>query len=1258
MTSTALSMPLRDAIDIPVVVHDDDFVLQIHRAQEAADQTLDDYVVTDAIAAAIDDALKIVEGAVTSGTSKGAFVHGSFGAGKSHFMAVLHLLLTGNAHARSMAGLQAVVAGRSTLLERKFLAVDYHFVGADSVESALFGGYLRTVRAKHPDAVAPVLHRSEALLENADQLRKQLGDEAFFANLDGGTGGGGWAKFGGGGITPAGYESARSADPSDPARQNLVAQLVKNYFSGFETTGTWLDMSSGLEAMANHAKGLGYEGIVLFLDELVLWLSAHLRDSTFISTETSKVAKLVETGNARLAVPLVSFVARQRNLKDFVGESHGAEKVALDDSFQWWEGRFEKITLPAADLPQIVQRRLLTASSEAGEAAIAKAIAKVRANPKSYNHLLTDEAHSSSADFQMVYPFSPALVDAMIALSAIMQRERTALKIMSELLANGRDELTVGDVIGVGDLFDAVVLGDSEPLSDDMKSVFKAARVFYTQKMRPYLLSRNGLSESEARGLERTHQFRRDDRIAKTLLIAAIAPGATSLKDMTASKLAALNFGSVVSMLPGQEAAQVVTKVKEWSGEFGEITVGHQTGDPVISLQLSGIDLDSVLVHVQMEDNAPNRRRLIRELLVEQIGAVRTGAIGSEYSLTHVWRGQKRDVDVIFGNIRDRQTMPESALQAIDGRWRLIIDYPFDEADHRPTDDVERLRQLREGGLDTDSVAWLANFISAARLEDIGKLVTLDYLLTGNRFDQYSGSLPVAEREPARRQLTNQRDSLREQVLASLRQAYGIDAAPEDQMGALVPDGRVFIALARDYDPLKPSAPNFQGAVTGVLGRALDARYPKHPKIDRDGDELRRGEITAVLDLARRAMAAGSRIEGLDRPTANKVRRVVDAFGVGKLSETTYVLQPQFFRWHDDFTKAAVSGDVTVRELRASIADFGFTTDVADLLVLAWAAMTDRELKRYGGRLPEPGIGTLVPEVTLHEPMLPTAEEWTQARERAKALFGVGASEFHLSSASLERLSAAIGNETKDRAADVDALVRRLDEHAAPLGLSDVSPRLASARRARDLVSSLNQASSGIDRIRVLAEFDLPSELPALATCIASAGEVQAAIAGANWQLIDQLSSLGGDQAAEAVRHLQNVAGAEELHSKLRPALSEAATTVTSILVERSPQPSGPSPEELEAARRAEEERRRAEEKRARELAEQHRLLAEEQERVHREREELDRQRRDAAERARLTKSEYIEQASELETLLRAFVEELSNPVPGKKLRVSWRWED
>ena len=200
--------------------------------------------------------------------------------------------------------------------------------------------------------------------------------------------------------------------------------------------------------------------------------------------------------------------------------------------------------------------------------------------------------------------------------------------------------------------------------------------------------------------------------------------------------------------------------------------------------------------------------------------------LGSEYSLTHVWRGQKREVDVVFGNVRDARALPDAALLATDGRWKLVVDFPFDDAGHPPSDDVLRLVQLKQDRLESDTIAWLPHFLTATRMDDIGKLVVLDYLLTGARFDQYSTSLPVNDREPARRQLANQRDSLRDQIVLALRQSYGIDAATDDHLGERVPEGNTFVTLAPDFDPQKPSSPSFADAVVAVLGGGLDARFP------------------------------------------------------------------------------------------------------------------------------------------------------------------------------------------------------------------------------------------------------------------------------------------------------------------------------------------------------------------------------------------------------------------------------------------------
>ncbi|GAA4282747.1 hypothetical protein GCM10022261_02780 [Brevibacterium daeguense] len=1269
-TASSLTMMLRDAIHVPEAVHDDDFVMRIHEGVPAAEQTLKDYVVTDKIAEAFDEGLTLVKSSLLRGNAKGAFIHGSFGAGKSHYMAVMHLLLTGNPHARALPGLQSVVAGHADVLSRKFLAVDYHLIGAESFEGALFQGYVNTVKDKHPDAVAPVLHQSDLLFQNAQELRTQMGDDLFFskfaADFDPVLG-----TLSGGGLSAAELDAAAAGTASERDRQAVAAKLVETYFPAYTSTSAWLPIDQGLRIMTAHAKGLGYDGLVLFLDELVLWLANHLRDSAFIQNETSKVAKLVETGSGRMAIPMVSFVARQRALKEFLGGGNvGAEQVALEDSFQWWEDRFDKITLAAADLPEIVNKRLLTPASEAGKNALASAVARVRANPTDWKHLLTDSVGSGAVDFEKVYPFSPALVDAMVALSAIMQRERTALKIMSELLYRGRDELTVGDVIPVGDLFDVVVLGDAKPLTDDMVKVFEAAASFYRGKMRPYLLDKHNVTDAEARALDRNHPFRREDRLAKTLLVAAIAPGATSLKDLTASKLAALNFGSVVSMFGGNVSGQVVTLAAEWQGKFSEITVGS-TADPVISLQLTGVDFDAILAHVTQEDSHPNRRKLIRDTLVDEIGAVATGSYAGEYAFDHVWRGQKRTVDVVFGNVRDKAAMPVEALKASYGRWKLVVDYPFDDEEGRnPSDDVARIYDLKQDNVVSDTVIWVPHFLTAQRMDDVGKLVQLEYLLTGDRFDQYSANLPVNDREPARRLLTNQRDSLRSQLVALLRQAYGVDSsANDDNLGTRLP-GTNFVTLADGFTPAQPSAATLHDAVMGVLGSALTARYPKHPEIERGTEEVRRAELNAVLSLARRAVDAGGRLADVDRATSSKVRRVVTAYGVGLLRETTYALDAQHFAFFDDFTRAAGTGDVTVGTLREVLAERGMTVDTMDLLVLTWAKITDREWYRAGARTSEPGIGSLAPDMLLREPVLPSEEEWQVALTRAKALFGVAADEYHLSTKAVERVSDALLGKVRPAVSTTSEAATELSEHRALLGLDETSPRWQSVTRGRDLVAVLATADNAVARIKALAQFDLPAEAQAISRSIAASGHVVAALRGASWSLIDRLPTLGGDRAARALAALRDVARQAELHAPLKPALDAAAQEAVDVIANDPVEVAQRRREEEEARRLREEAERKAAEERAAREAEYARQQAEietkrleQAERdaeIARQRAELDRIRLELEERerARLAEnSRVISRAAEVQEIGRKITEELANPVKGKTLRISWRWE-
>lgn len=1159
MTSTPY---LRDVLTIPERVDAADFVLQLQSGVAAAGRTLDEYVVTSALAESFDRALSLVERTIAGGQSKGAFIHGSFGSGKSHFMAVLHLLLTGNPDARALPGLQEVVAARQGVLGRNVLAIDYHLLGKESFEAAIFGGYLETVARLHPEAPAPVLHQTDALLADAAGLRARLGDEEFLGGLGGSGASAGWGARRGGAWTAESYAAAAAAPAGDARRDALVTALVGAYFSGYTRAGQWLDTAAGLRAMTEHAKGLGYDGVVLFLDELVLWLAQHLGDSEFIQNESSKVAKLVETEMTALPVPLVSFVARQRDLKDFLGSNAtGAVQVAIGDSFRWWEDRFDRIELAAADLPQIVHKRLLEPVSDDAALAIRAAVDRVRADSASWGYLLTDAQGSGADAFQLTYPFSPALVDAMIALSALMQRERTALRLMGELLAAGRGELTVNDVIPVGDLFDVVVMGGSQPLTQVMTQHFAHARQWYEAKFRPWLLDKHGLTDAAARSLPRTHAFRTQDRLAKTLLVAFLAPGTPSLASLTFAKLAALNYGTVASFVPGQQAQMVGTHVRQWAAEFGEVQVG-EGANPVVSLTLTGVDHDALLDSVQHEDTEPNRRALLRRLLTGELGVAGSHTLVAEWTTTVVWRGAKREVDVLFGNVRDDAELPNDALRASSGRWKVVIDVPFDAGDHTAQEDLNRIHRLREDGFTSATLIWLPHFFTAARMADVGKLTTLEYLLTGERFDQSASRLNPGEREPARQALENQRRSLRERVLESLRQAYGVSAAKAENVDTQLLASEVLTTLLPGVGVAPPVAATLRAALESALRQALDAQYPQHPRFELEAD-FRRADLAAVLDSARTAIDAGGRLDGVDRARAGVLRRIAEPLRCGRPRETVFHVAPQTFGWLDDFTRwsaeAAAGGDLRVADLRVRLQPYGMVSDVEDLLIAVWAALEDREWSRGGTVLPAPGIGQVTGDMVLRAARLPSVEEWQAAVRAAGPLFGVAAPP-RRSAAGVSALARDLRVAVQRFVTPARELVAVLEAHAALLGVVSGAGRLGTAQHAADLLDRLSREGSDLLLLQVLAGAELPAEPQALGTSMATAADVAGMLRRADWDLLGRAPQLAGGEAALA--GLRDAAAREELHVRIGPVLGEAITGVRDLLLRQVT----PSPATVEPA--------------------------------------------------------------------------------------------
>lgn len=1167
-------MPLlKDLISIPERVLQGDFVLQLSKGVIEPERTLRDYVVTPQLVDAFSNAMGFIQQAVQTGGSKAAYLHGSFGSGKSHFMAVLNLLLAGNTQARATPELADVVAHHSWTDGRKFLLVPYHMIGARDMESAILGQYADFVGKKHPDAPVPGFYLAEGLFKDARELRAQIGDGPFFTKLnegatgggagDGGVGGGGWGEFDSGwdGVS---FEAAMLEPPNGEERSRLVGDLITQFFSAYRTlagTGeSFVSLDDGLSIMSRHAKALGYDAVILFLDELVLWLASHAADVNFVSREGTKLVKLVEATNADRPIPLVSFVARQRDLRDLVGENlAGGVQSQFSDVLKHWEARFHRITLEDRNLPAIAERRVLRPIDEAARQTLQGTFDDLMKMRKDVlDTLLTTTADRDM--FRKVYPFTPALVQTLIAVSAALQRERTALKLMLQLLVDRRADLELGQLIPVGDLYDAIAEGD-EPFSDGMRLHFENAKRLYNQRLLPMLERQHGvtwrsfkdsikLGEADATAAK---NLRNDARLLKTLLLGALVPEVESLKGLTAQRLAALNHGTFRSPIPGREAQDVLRKCRDWASEIGEIKITEDQ-NPIISIQVTGVDIEPILRAAEANDNAGNRRKRIREALFKELAIPDTGGLFTTYEFN--WRGTRREVELLYENVRE---MTDDRLRGRSGAWTVVLDFPFDDANFGPADDLARLAEYHGG--DTKTLVWLPSFLSNKALADLGRLVVLDYILQGERFDNYATQLSFVDRVQAKALARNQLDQLRIKLRSQLEVAYGISTEPRDAVSNPLTADQQFKSLDPTLSPRPPVGADFKSAFESLLGQLLAHQYPAHPEFD---TEIKPSVIKKVWPEVQKAIEApGQRGLVQDTATRRLVRSVVNPCQLGQMGETHLLIEPH---WQSRFSQSHArdgGGAITVAKLRQWIdtpAPMGLPIELQNLIILAFAASTNRRFTMRGGPH-EPTIDSLPDELELKEQALPNTADWETALLRASSLFGLTLGQT-LNAANVGKLVDEVRQKAADKREAVARLVSQVRDRSARYAPGITGARQQSAESAQALLASLTQAAEG-DVVTTLANASLQTSEAAVSRSLGQAQVCADALGSGNWQLFDVVRDLVDhrrDAALLTMRGLTEALTSDEHVVTLKPRLEELARDAMRLLAGAAPTPAPLTP--------------------------------------------------------------------------------------------------
>ncbi|WP_444941913.1 hypothetical protein ACJJI3_06510 [Microbulbifer sp. ZKSA004] len=1155
---------IKELIDIPEKVQHGDFVLNLSTglAEEAVSQTLEQYVVTPQLAKSFDNALSFIKSTVVGNQNlqKGAYLHGSFGSGKSHFMAVLHLLLQKNPQARAINELAPVVSKNDEWLQKtNILLVPYHMIGKASIEAGVLGGYAEHIKHLHPDAPVPGFYMSKRLFEDAKQMRTKVGDTAFFEGLNADQAESeddGWGSLSSG-WDAVSFDAVVNEQSSQEDKDRLVGDLVGTYFSSMADManteyGGYVDFDEGLRIMTEHAKSLGYEAVVLFLDELILWLASHLSDQRFIARNIQKVVKLVEASVKR-ALPVASFIARQRDLREFVGDQYtGTEQQVLSDSLKYWDGRFHTITLEDRNLPVIAEKRLLNPVSEAARNQISDAFNAMDAKMKEEVNtiLLTNQGDRDM--FRSLYPFSPALVQALVALSSALQRERTALKVMLMLLVEQRDTLELGNCIPVGDLYD-VIGSEAEPFSEAMRLHFDNAKSLFTRKLVPLLEEDHNLQYATLSEVDDNDPAKRsfinDMRLVKTLLLSALVPEVECFKNLTANKLAALNHGTIKSPIPGREAQQVLQKCRRWAGRVGEIKISDDA-NPIIAIQLLGVDTESIIEDAAIHDSEGSRKQLIKKLIFEAFGLKERDGLFQEQEHSFLWRGTHRTVEVLFQNIRELSD--DNVFEARGDDWKVIVDFPFDKDNHGPADDKARIQEYEALGNTARTLCWLPYFFSQNAQRDLGMLVKLEYILKSDDiFSSFSSHLSPVDRAQAKTLLENQRSQLRQRIKDYLMGAYGAaEAVPNslDDSGSL--DNQV-ISLEPGFTPSLPVGSDLGKAFENLLSQALSFQYPKHPEFD---NEVKLGELAKVYTQLRMAIhASNGRIAVDSSSERSLMRTIAQPLNLGEMHERHFIFKDD---WPMQLTRALAkdeqAGDpVTVKRLRSAIDTpdaVGLPEIVQNLLIKVFAEHGQYAFTLYGGE-EEVALKDIRDDLVLVKQDLAEPDVWKKGVDNAGAVFGVTVNSLRTANHQIA-LQKDVLAEVNRHYGHCENLIAEIKTVLGKLNQSPNSNRLKNAEYALVLANEL-KGKEGAELVSALADIKFVNNEQALAKSISSAASVVQAIQDNNWELLESVWA-GDDADGKAIKkRVCDALSADELVTSLAPALRQAQSDATAIINKR-----------------------------------------------------------------------------------------------------------
>lgn len=1006
------------------------FVVKLRDGDPEARRLVDDYVVTPTVEKELPRILDDMRQVLDRGEEYGRFVHGSFGSGKSHFLSMLALLLEGSepawARFRGLLGPHEAWLRAANLLVVRLhmLSVRGRTTGLDRAVYEAFNQALAR-RGKGRFEFLDL----EAIFQEVRREASEFGDIV-------------WKRLEAVGIVGSREDFETVASGRPEARERFVRAWLE--YKGRSASFAGLDprWGLGLTRMAEHARREGFGGIVLLLDEFLLWL-AEKSGQEFVR-EVNDLNVIVDHDTGQRALPMFVFVARQRDLREFFPDL--VDEARIHEQIDHHAQRFEVTRLEDVELRHVVKGRVLKAKDQV---ALESAILQLgERHQKALPALLGREDLLYLRD---VYPFHPVLIETLVDVTALMQRERTALRLLYELLVLHHRDLPLGEFLPVGSAFAAIFPPSGVEASKKVDTLQDIHRQYY-QRLAPAM--RKMVDEDPAAFPE--ERRRALDQFVKTVLLAEVS-SRLKQQGMTLERLVQLNSVDVEGETFRSKVRLAELDLLALAQRVPDLQIVGQGKSATVRYVLGRVSLGEFLGRARTKVDNPNQRlrtfwgALKGALGIDRLRGFEEGCVRGEWEVQ--WRRTSRKGAIQLGNIRE---MPYDDFDPPDGTFKILIDYPWDEPPHTVEADRQRAANVRRTKGPRYSIAWLPRHLAPFEMNVLTELGAVRYLLSAPGQDELLDLLGPQDRAQLLEQARTRERTLEGQLAELLIDVY---VRQGEFLGLVDVDRR---------PPRETLSENLRHAACLLM----DRRFPQHPDFEA---EPRAQDLEALLEWMVLAgepnvsIPYDEALEKILRTIGKPLELVSLGQGKGTLRFDSRYLKDILSRVDQD----SVGWGPIADHLRET---YGLPARVIDLFLSFVSRRDHRALDLESGEPVETRIG--MPSgarIRLERGRVVAAPDWHRLRDLGSDLLGASrpaATRSLLTQDRYASILAAKGRERRD-------VLQSVHERLVRLGVDPGAARTTEIATANARLAALVQSST--DSHRLLSEFlaAWPEEEPA-----------------------------------------------------------------------------------------------------------------------------------------------------------------------------------